>query len=280
MAGFRLGLVAASIVAIPLVIAAQQQSSAQQQSAQSRSGWPCGGRLDPSYFQVAEGTGGQLLLLAPEEVGDSARLLLAFGSHPQTIFRLAGTVPPGIHEFKVPIDPSVESVLFSISVQCLQAADVLGPAGAFPTGDGVTDLSSFRAQRMVIVSPPEAGIWTIRVAGSGVAGLVVQAKSALALAHVGFAPAGSEVFTGIPSAAAENAVRVRMTGHPTDVHASIVSGVFQHVAKLPLTSDEEEGSYTARFIPPADGFRLLVTGKDANGFAFQRMNAPLLTPAR
>ena len=274
MASSGAWLAFAAVLAIPLA------SGAQQQTSKTGSGWPCGGRLDPSYFQVAEGTGGQLLLLAPEEVGDSARLLLAFGSHPQTIFRLAGTVPPGLHEFKIPIDPSVESVLFSISVQCLQAADVLGPSGAFPSGEGVTDLSSFRAERMLIVSKPEPGVWTIRVAGSGVAGLVVQAKSALALAHVGFAPAGSQVFTAVPSAGGENAVRIRVSSHPTDVHASIVNGVFQQIAKLPLTRDDEEGSYAAHFTPPPDGFRLLVTGKDVNGFAFQRMSAPLLTPMR
>jgi len=256
---------------------AQQQSSSQQQTSKSRSGWPCGGRLDPSYFQMAEGTGGQLLLLTPEEVGDSARLLLALGSHPQTIFRLAGTVPPGAHEFKIPIDPSVESALFSISVQCLQAADVLGPSGAFPSGDGVTDLSSFRAQRMVVVSKPEPGVWTIRVAGSGVAGLVVQAKSALALAHVGFAPSGSQTFGVFPSAGVENAVKIRVSGHPTDVRASIVSGVFQQLATLPLAANDEEGSFAARFTPPPDAFRVLVTGKDADGFAFQRITARLIS---
>ena len=138
---------------------------AQQQTSNTRSGWPCGARLDPSYFQVAEGTGGHLLLLAPEEIGDSATLLTAVGSHPQTIFRLAGSLRPGVHELQVPIDPSVESVIFSISVQCLQVAHLVRPSGLPASGDSVTDLSNFRAQRMVIVARPETGIWTIRVLG-------------------------------------------------------------------------------------------------------------------
>ena len=73
--------VAAAILLTPTLIGAQQQTS------NPRSGWPCGARLDMSYFQVAEGTGGHLLLLAPEEIGDSATLLTAVGSHPETIFR-------------------------------------------------------------------------------------------------------------------------------------------------------------------------------------------------
>jgi hypothetical protein len=104
------GSLAASVaLALAPAIGAQQQASA------SRAGFPCGARLDPSYFQVAEGSGGHLLLLAPEEIAGSAELLTAFDGHPQTLFRLAGEMKPGMHEFGVPIDSSVESVVFSIS---------------------------------------------------------------------------------------------------------------------------------------------------------------------
>jgi hypothetical protein len=140
-------------------------TGAQQQSSTTRAGWPCGARLDLSYFQIAEGTGGHLLLLAPEEITDSATLLTAFGSHRQTIFRLAGSLTPGLHEFHVPIDSSVESVVSSISVQCLQVADVIPPSGAFANREAVTDLSNFRAERMVVVQRPEPGMWTVRASG-------------------------------------------------------------------------------------------------------------------
>ena len=129
---------AAAIVAAPLVLGAQQQQP------NPRTGWPCGARIDTSYFQVAEGSGGHLLLLAPEEIGDSATLLTAFGSHPQTIFRLTGALTPGVHELRVPIDRSVESVLFSTSVQCLEVAHVLRPSGSIAVGDDVTDLANQR----------------------------------------------------------------------------------------------------------------------------------------
>src|SRR5262245_62044797 len=228
------------LLAAPLTIAAQQQPSI-------RAGWPCAARLDPSYFRLAEGTGGQLLLLAPEEIGDSARLLTAFSSHRQTIFRLAGTVPPGVHEFHVPIDPSVESALFSVSVQCLQVADVLNPSGEHVTGDGVTDLSNFRAQRMMIVVRPQPGLWTIRVAGSGVAGVTVQVQSALGLAHVEFAQQGSPTFRLIPWAGAQNTVRLRVSGQPRDVRASIVSGGFERLAQLALEAGKDDGEYVSRF---------------------------------
>jgi hypothetical protein len=259
-------------LAVPFFVGAQQQS------ATTRGGWPCGARLDMSYFQVAEGTGGHLLLLAPEEIGDSATLLTAFGSHRQTIFRLAGSLNPGLHEFKVPIDASVESVVFSISVQCLQVADVIPPSGAFANREVVTDLSNFRAERMVIVKRPEPGVWTLRVSGSGISGVVVQARSAIGIAQVEFAPSPGTTFKPTPSPGVENAVRIHVSGDVTDVQASLVSGVFLPIARLSWEAGDTEGSYVSRFTPGSEGFRILIFGKDSQGFAFQRMSAPLLTP--
>ncbi len=257
-------------LAVPFFFGARQQSST------THAGWPCGARLDLSYFQVAEGTGGHLLLLAPEEIADSAELLTAFGSHRQTIFRLAGSLNPGLHEFKVPIDSSVESVVFSLSVQCLQVADVIPPSGAFANREAVTDLSNFRAERMVIVKRPEPGIWTLRVSGSGISGLVVQARSAIGIAQVEFAPSQGGAFTARPSAGVENAVKVRISGGVTDVQGSLVSGGFVPVAKLRWEMSDAAESYVSRFTPGPEGFRVVIVGNDSQGVAFQRVYAPLI----
>jgi hypothetical protein len=279
-------LVAAAALALPLSIGAQSAFAAglqrdTQQQPKARGGWPCGARLDPSYFQVTEGSGGHLLLLAPAEIGDSAALLAAFGNHRQTIFRLAGSINPGVHEFRVPIDSTVESVVFSISVQCLQTAGVTRPSGApLVAGDGVTDLSNFQAERMLIVQRPEAGVWTIRASGNGVAGVMVQAQSSLAIAELQFAAVGSTAFTRGPSAGVENVVKIDITGGATDVRASIVNAAFRRIAALTLTAGDAEGSYIARFMPGAQGFRVMVEGKTADGVPFQRVHAPLFTPAR
>jgi hypothetical protein len=265
---------AAAFFAVPLLVGAQEQRS------NPSAAWPCGGRLDPSYFRVAEGTGGHLLLLAPEEIGDSATLLTAFGDHPQTILRLAGSMTPGLHEFNVPIDSTVESVLFSISVQCLQTADVVRPSGAIAIGDDVTDLPNFRAQHMVIVRRPEPGVWTVRAAGSGISGVVVQARSGIGISQPEFAPAAGTTFAAVPSAGVPNTLRIRTSGRTSDLRASLVSGQFMLLADLPLEVGETERTYVSRFTPGTEPFRLLITGKDADGFAFQRMSAPLVSPMR
>jgi hypothetical protein len=267
-------LAAAAALLVPILVAAQQQS------ANPRSGWPCGARLDQSYFHLAEATGGHLLLLAPEEIADSAALLTAFTPHPQTIFRLAGSLTPGDHEFQVPIDSSVESAIFSISVQCLQGAQILRPSGSPVTGDDVTDLSNFRAQRMVIVAKPEPGMWTIRTSGSGLAAVVVQARTEMAISQVQFAPAAGAAFTAVPATGVENLVSIQMTGKLAEITAATVTGGLRRIADLPLEPGETPGSYVSRFTPGAQAFRILVEGKDANGVAVQRLHAPLFTPER
>ena len=259
------------VLAVPLWVGAQQQSST------TRAGWPCGARVDPTYFQMAEGTGGHLLLLAPEEIGDSAALLTAFDSHRQTIFRLAGSLNPGVHEFQVPIDSTVDSAVFSISVQCLQVAEVIPPSGGFANREAVTDLSNFRAERMVIVTQPERGVWTLRVSGSGIGGIVVQARSAIGIGRVEFAAAQSAGFVARPSPGVENTVRVRVSGDVTDITASIVNGALKRIAPLPRQPGDTGEVYLSRFTPGAEAFRLLVVGKDSEGLAFQRMSAALIS---
>jgi hypothetical protein len=264
--------VAAAVLVAPIVVDAQQQAS--------RSGWPCGARLDPSYFHLAEGTGGQLLLLAPEEVGDSATLLTAVGNHPQTIFRAAGSLRFGVHDFQVPIDPSVESAIFSISAQCLEAADVLRPTGLSASGDDVTDLSNFRALRMVIVAKPQPGVWTIRVSGSGVYGVMAQARSAIGISGIQFLAAGSTVSRAVPAAGVENVATVQITGPVTAIRGSLVTGEFQRMADLPLERGDAEGTYVSRFTPGSESFRVMIAGTDAKGVSYQRLHAPLFTPVR
>ena len=71
---------------------------------------------------------------------------------------------------------------------------------------------------------------------------------------------------------------IRTSGQIAELHASIVSGAFLPLADLQLAAGQTEGSYMSRFTPGADGFRVLIAGKDADGFAFQRVSAPLLSP--
>ena len=261
-------LFAASVLAPP---------GASWQASSARADWPCGAKLDAAYFAVAEATGGHVMLTAPDELPKAAAPLAALGDHRQTLFRRLGTMNAGTHEFRVPIDPSVESIVFSISVQCLQHADVLPPSGVLGQGDDVNDFR-FRAWRVVIVNRPGPGVWTIRAAGSGLVGVTVQGRSALQIAQVRFSAGDSTMLARSPRPGGENVVSIDIEGSTSQVEASMVDATFRKIAPLPLTSGPLEGSYLSRFTPGAAPFRILIEGKDANGVSFQRLHAPLFTP--
>jgi hypothetical protein len=158
----------------------------------------------------------------------------------------------------------------------MQTADVIGPSGERPAGDGVTDLSSFVAERMVTVSRPAAGVWTIRVAGSGLAGVMVKSRSAIGIGSVQFAPAGGTSFGPVPAAGVENVVKINVSGRPARVEAALVDAAAKDIAALTLAPGDGDGAHVARFTPGSDAFRVLIRGQDAGDAAFQRVHAPLL----
>jgi hypothetical protein len=194
--------------------------------------------------------------------------------------RLAGDLKAGVHTFRVAGDPSVESLAVSISVQCLQTADVIDPSGVAVGGENVTDLSNVTGVRMVIVKRPVAGMWTLRVAGNGIGAVVVQARSNLALAQLAFAAAGSSEFGPVPLPGVENIVRFTVTGRTRRLAASLVNAAFREIARLPLAAGDTPGSYVSHFTPGAEGFRVTITGTDEADAPFQRVEASLFTPRR
>jgi hypothetical protein len=144
----------------------------------------------------------------------------------------------------------------------------------------VTAFSNFKAEQLTVVRHPEPGIWTLRVSGSGISGIVVQAQSTLGISQLDFAPSPGTTFTRIPQADVENIVRIRMGGRPSDLRAFLVNGAFERLADIALAAGDEPGTFVGRVKPITAAFRVGVTGTDERGQAFQRMSAPLMTPAR
>lgn len=261
------GLLLAATVLAPL--------RATQEEPRAPAGWPCGAKVDMSYFAMAEATGGQVWLTPPDELPKTGGPLAAFWDHRQTLFRSLGPMDAPTQEFRVPVDSSVESVVFSMFVQCLQNAEVLSPSRG-PGGES-SDARS-RAWRVLVVKRPEVGVWTIRVSGSGLVGVSAQVRTALEIAQIQFGVGGTTTLARSPRQGVENLVFIDMRGAARQVEASMVDATFRKIAPLTLTAGTREGTYQARFTPSAAPFRVLVEGKDANGIAFQRLHAPLFTP--
>ena len=65
------------------------------------------------------------------------------------------------------------------------------------------------------------------------------------------------------------------------MQARLVTQGFQDLAAIPLriVRDETGEEFVGELMPPARSFRLVVTGRDADGLPFQRVHAPLFDPA-
>ena len=249
---------------------------AQDQQPGARLGWPCAGRPDPTYFKLAEASGGQFFLFHPSEVGDSGSLMAATMTHDATVLRAGGQLSAGLHEFAAPVD-HVDSLLFSISVQCLDVIEIVRPSGAsLQASDPGVEYHQFDAGRIITVPHPDPGLWKVRVSGRRLFLAVVQAKASLSLGSPRFAP------TGPPRTGVAQVVRFRLGEDADDVHARLVTQGFKDLGAVPLRIERGDGGdeFAGDIQPPAVPFRLVVTGRDAEGLPFQRVFAQLFDPRR
>jgi hypothetical protein len=246
-------------------------------------------RPDPAYVRTAEATGGQVFLFDKSEIGESAALMIASSTHTETIFRVSGSVTEGVHDFVVPIDSTVGSVMISVSLQCLQVADITTPSGAgLRANDPGVDYHQFEAGRIVTVASPAPGAWKVTVSGRGLFFLVVQAKTALTLGTARFvAPGGRPGHEGLfpvkgalPAGSAR-LLEVDLHGTARNVRFQFVSSQGDALQELALAAQEggseDDRTYVGEVTPSASEYRLQVSGVDGKGFSFTRMYAPLFS---
>jgi hypothetical protein len=264
---------------------------AEQQPSSPRPGWPCVGRPDPSLVQVSEASGGQVFLLDPSEVASSATVLLARNGLDETLRRVLGELEPGNRTFEVEIDGSVSRALFSVSLQCLQALEIVRPSGT-PVSSAEPDVSwiQFQAGRLVAIDSPEPGRWQVRLAGKGLVSVVVNARSDLTLAGVRLVRAGGR--PGHEGLMRDDTPLVRGTTRLLEI--SLTRGIVAPSFELRGGADERLGAISARtvddgsaeqvflseFQVPAVPFRLVVTSRDAAGRIVQRVQGSLFQLSR
>jgi len=258
----------------------------QQQQPQSRPGWPCVGRPDPSMVQVSEGSGGQVFLLDPSEIASSATLLMARQGHDETLRRVVGELDPGVRTIDVNVDTSVERVLFSVSLQCLNEIEIVRPSGTpvAASDPGVT-WTAFQAGRQVGVDAPEAGLWKVHLAGKGLLFMVVHARASLALedarlVRVGGRPGHEGMFRDdaplVPGATRLMEIRLSpgILGPTFEMRGSTDERLGQLPPVRQPNSDDQQ-AYLSEFRVPGVPFRVVVTGRDAAGNTVQRAQSAL-----
>ena len=281
----RTRLTVPSVVAF-VALASASAPQVQQQQPNARAGWPCVGRPDPPYVEVAEASGGQVFLLDPSEIGGSAPLLMARERHPETVDRRAGDLEDGTHEFTVPVDRTVESLLFSISLQCLQAVEIARPDGSLvQASQPKVDWHAFQAVRVVTIESPDAGDYRIRVAGRGLFFMLTQVRTEVALENARFVRQGGRpghegLFTDDTPLrpGTRRQLEIDVSAGWTPTRLIMLSSEGENLGAAELTP-AGEGTFLTSVIVPARRFRVAVVAGDTAGRRVQRVYAPLFMVA-
>ena len=235
--------------------------------------------------QVSEGSGGQVFLLDPSEVASSATLLLARDGHDETLRRIVGDLDAGVTTVDVAVDTSVERVLFSVSLQCLQEIEIVRPSGvSVAASDPGVSWTAYQAGRQVGVTAPEPGAWKVRLAGKGLLFLVVHARSPLTaaarLVREGGRPGHERLFRDDGPLVPGTRRLMEIT-----VSSGIVGPTFEmrgstdeRIGQLPLVRQadgDREQIYLSEFVVPGVPFRVVVSGSDRAGKSVQRAQGSL-----
>jgi hypothetical protein len=264
---------------ILIVVASVLPADAQDQQPRRQAGWPCIGTVDRSYARNAEATGGKVFLFRKTELAGVAQEMSASAAHEETVFRVSGQLTPGTYNFDVPIDSTIESGYFFVSLQCLEALEIVTPSGDTldPDQDGI-EYHRYAAVHMATVKQPVPGMWKVRVTGSGVLSMVVSAKTDLRLGNVTLTDAGERA---IFASRRETPLRLEasISGLADQIAFQFISSSAAPIQSVDVTPEKEtnaDRTYVADVIPPATEFRLAVTGIDPKGFRFQRVQKQLM----
>jgi len=266
-----------------LAMCAALPAFAQDQQPRYQQSWPCSGKVDPAFTRTAEATGGKVFLFAPTEISGASDDLLASTGHEETIFRASDSLADDIHEFDIPIDSTIESVYFFLSLQCLREIALVQPSGEpLPIDAPGVSYHPFQAIRLFTIAAPQPGIWKVRLAGRGWSSVIVKGKTTLSLGNVSLRHDGELLRGQVPLGQ-----RVRITADVRDESSAVgfqfisMAGALLQTFELAREPDGTGGStYAGDVSLPQSEFRVLIAGVDGKGFRVQRVTPELFTSNR
>jgi hypothetical protein len=238
--------------------------------------------IDPAYFRNTSETGGQLFQLQRFELGRVFDLV-----RPQlsgdfvTILRKQGTFSPGVTETaRVPVDSSITRVVFSVTMDGKGPTSITAPNGIalVPGQPGVT-FTELTSGVLVTVDAPQPGEWQLATTGIGQFAIAAQANASIEFAvfefveltnpvHPGFAPIAGQPVTGTATG------RANLLGDAATAAFELVSEQGDDLGPIALgrgAPNAAQDEFVGNVALPGVPFRVLVRGRDTNGFAFERL---------
>jgi hypothetical protein len=102
-----------------------------------------------------------------------------------------GNVPSTVRELLVPLDSTLDQVVFTVSVDDhMSTMDVVRPSGALITStDTSTEVTELNCGRFIVLKNPPPGLYRVRMNGSGTFWTEATGKSGVFLHSVRFVEA-------------------------------------------------------------------------------------------
>jgi hypothetical protein len=202
--------------------------------------------------------------------------------HEEVVFRATGTQPTGYRDFQFPVDTTVDSLLLAVSLQCSQAVSIYRPSGTeLRPGEPGVDDNVYRSGRIVTQYRPETGVWRVRLAGAGIFSVVVQARSPISFhnaefvelggrpAHEGYFPMKAPARLNVPQL-----LSTRLSAPPGAAVFYMVNAAgetLQQLDLMPSSESDDDREFMGSVTPAHASFRVVVEGRDASGFWYQRL---------
>lgn len=238
--------------------------------------------IDPAYFRNTAETGGQLFQLQRFELGRVFDLV-----RPQlsgdfvTIVRKQGTFSPAVTEsVDVPVDSSISRVVFSVTMDVKGPTSITAPNGIalVPGQPGVT-FTDLTAGVLITVDAPQPGIWRLATTGIGEFAIAAQANSPIDLAVFEFVELTNPVHPGLGPIAGQPVAgtamgRANMLGEAATAAFELVTDRGAPLGPIALArgaANAAEDEFVGNIALPGAPFRVSVSGRDSQGFPFQRL---------
>lgn len=239
--------------------------------------------IDPAYIRGAAETGGQVFLLSGAEAGLVFNLIkpqLPGNLVPITSAR--GTLGGATMTLDVPVDSSVSGLTVSVSIDVKGPISLLRPSGApVAPGDSGVTITNLSSGRFVTVTAPETGNWRLQFSGNGAFSATALANSPIQFnsfqfveltgrpAHEGYFP-----IAGQPLANTDQTVLASLFGPVNTAQFKLVADDGSPIQPVSLSRGDPNAAadeFVGTLRPPAQSFRVSVSGLDASGLPYQRL---------
>lgn len=269
---------------------ASRLSWAQQNRSRSFASGACG-PADHSYIRVAEDTGGIPFFFQRSEVSKAMKFTAAnFGENRVTLLWATGSLQSAVREFLVPVDSTLDQVVFTLSVDNhLTTMDVFRPLGVpITSADTRTDTTELNCGRFIVLKNPLPGLYRLRVNGSGTFWIEATGKSGVFLHSVRFVEPGGRPgheglfpISGQPVLGKPAVLEAHVSGPIKTAAFALVSNTDEQIKPLQMHTvhaGTDEREFVTNLELPISPFRIIVSGTDLNGYSYQRFFNPLFHP--